>query len=82
MILVAFVVIVFHSISVLVYRGHSRHIRENSLNHAPIVQIGKEWEEVYEPGDHTHLTKNAIIIRLNSIKTQPYYLSPTSPPEI
>lgn len=56
-ILVAFVVIVFHSISVLVYRGHSRHIRENSLNHAPIVQVGKEWEEVYEPGDHTPFDK-------------------------
>lgn len=43
--------IIYWSISTIVRNSHSQHTREHALRRIPVVQIGKEWEEIYEPGD-------------------------------
>ena len=52
LVVIASIIEIIHwSISTIVRKNHSQHIREHALRRVPVVQIGKEWEGIYEPGD-------------------------------
>ncbi len=36
---------------------HNSPCHCHALHHIPVIQIGKEWEEIYEPGDNTPLDR-------------------------
>lgn len=36
---------------------HNSHSHRLALRHIPVIQIGKEWEEIYEPGDRMPLDR-------------------------